>query len=196
LFRYFRDPHHFADFSAEPRLCGICGRMGPGYRGSWFSGGERALDHVCEECLATGRLEAAGVSANEPGVLGALREGRWKLTGDLVVDEARVGELEFRTPPIPRWQDWSWPRHCDDFACYVKEAGAADFDELAGQADGRTFLRQTLERAEELPDEWDYDLYDVIREDSPADLSEQYDLTAYLFQCRVCGQYLTVTDAS
>jgi hypothetical protein len=82
----------------------------------------------------------------------ALRQGRWKLTGDPAADDARVGELEFRTPPIPRWQDWSWPV--------------------------------------------DYDLYEVIREDSPADLSEQYDLTAYLFQCLRCRQYLTVTDQS
>jgi uncharacterized protein CbrC (UPF0167 family) len=124
----------------------------------------------------------------------ALREERWSLTGDRAIDEARVRELEFGTPPIPRWQDWSWPRHCDDFACYVKEAGRADYDALV--PDGRTFLRQTLERAEQRPDEWDYDLYDVIREDSPADLSEQYDLTVYLFQCLGCQQYLTLTDAS
>jgi uncharacterized protein CbrC (UPF0167 family) len=141
-------------------------------------------------------LEGARVSANESGILEALREGRWKLTGEPAVDEGRVRELEFRTPPIPRWQDCSWPRHCDDFACYVKEAGTADYDALAGEGDARGFLRQTLERAEERPGEWDYDLYDVIREDSPADLSEQYDLTAYLFQCLVCGRYLTMTDAS
>lgn len=194
MFKYFKDPHHFAHYHAEGDTCNICGERRPGYAGPFF--GKADIDFVCEPCLAAGRLAESGNYSNDPDV-GAmrkqLREGHPDLDEaelESVVKE-RTEQLIRRTPQPATWQHLIWPAHCGDYCCYLKEAGTPDLEALAPGGDGKAFFADHLLD----PEETDADLvWEGIRPDSPRDSSISYTVGVYLFQCRHCGEYLIHWD--
>src|SRR5947208_2790255 len=138
-FRYFRDPHAFAYYTADPQECGLCQKERPGYEGPFY--GEEEVDFVCEPCLAAGRLAEHDLSANEGDAQAlrqqlVVRDPPQSLLDIEVTVQERTKELERATPHLGSWQDWQWPAHCGDYCSYVKLAGKADLETAASDGDG------------------------------------------------------------
>src|SRR5262245_5590708 len=116
VYRYFADPRApvATTWRPEARQCELCDRLLPGYAGPFY--GERDCDFVCEECLLEGKLESAQLFTNDPDVA-SLREqlGHVEEPEQSRMVAERTGELQFRTPPLVRWQDWAWPACCGDY---------------------------------------------------------------------------------
>lgn len=197
-YRYFYKPHAFSTYTTEKNHCTLCGEMHSGYKGPFY--GEADVAFVCEECLAAGKLRDLGASANE-GDVGSLREQLRILFPDYnetqirALERQRTEELEHRTPYLLTWQDFSWPAHCGDYCCFIKEVGLQDLDTLASDGDGRRFFEDHLHgdhrRGTELDNWWP-----GIRPDSPEDNSVAYNVGVYLFQCTHCARYVILWDAS
>jgi uncharacterized protein len=194
MFRYFRDPHHFSTYVAEDRTCDICGSEGPGYEGPFY-GADDSVEFVCEACLASGQLEAQDVSTNDAGT-SDLDERIARAHPDYSKAQVRAAFIEkakvlmYRTPRLISWQDMTWPAHCTDFCCFIKEVGKQDLNGLAPDSDGRAFLTAHLADQEAEADE----LWDAMRPDAPRDLSKPYSTAFYLFQCLECGTYVIHWD--
>ncbi|HYM59311.1 MAG TPA: CbrC family protein [Thermoanaerobaculia bacterium] len=196
-YRYFKQPHAFSTFGGEPKECGICEAVAPGYEGPFI--GEGDLDFACESCLHSGRLAEddfatnagdgaalrVAIAAANPGLPAARVEA---LAGE------RTAELHHRTPQITTWQDLTWPVHCSDYCRYEKEAGRADLVAMAGPADPKRFFVNHL-HPEYRGTDLDH-LWQSIRADSPQDNSAAYDTTAYLFACVECGEAVILWDCS
>lgn len=196
-YRYFRRPHAFSTFRADAAECQICRATSPGYAGPYY--GAVDLLFVCEACLHGGRLEQLDCSTNDPDVtelrgnLALAHPGIESSPLKTLVDE-RTSELIYRTPHLTSWQDFFWPAHCTDYCRYEKEAGRLDFANLAGTSDPKKFFIEHLYsgyRETDLDDLWE-----SLREDSPADNSVAYETTAYLFSCLVCLTPVVLWDCS
>jgi uncharacterized protein len=190
ILRYFERPHEFSTYREEPRQCDLCGRERAGYDGGAFRGG-RDVEHVCEECLATSRLEAWDLTSNE-GDIRALREQLRALNPNLADEECeriareRTVELEYRTPGIVTWQDWFWPAHCGDYCSYVKEIGRPEIAQLTPDGDGLSFF--TTHCPDVSDSQHARDVWESIRPDVPINARNAYSVGAYLFRCLVCGE--------
>jgi uncharacterized protein CbrC (UPF0167 family) len=189
-FRYFRSPHHFSTYTAEPQACYFCGEARPGYEGPFI--GEADIRFVCEPCLNDGRLADAGAAANDGNwdkLYQQLEDIHYRLHDEEIqmLAEPRRAELEQRTPPLASWQDWPWPAHCGDFCEYVKEAGQPDLLAVASpEGQPRLFGAQDDAKFRE----W----WSRIRPDSPADNSKPYSPGVYLFQCLHCKTFVVEWD--
>lgn len=196
IFPYFRDPHNFSNYVETPQECGVCGRERPGYDGAFY--GEDDLDFICEPCLATGELAHLGFTTNQADrhtlywQLKVAHPNLEEAEIEPIVQE-KASTVEERTPSVITWQDFEWPAHCQDYACFLKEAGKADFNALAPDGDGRMFAREHLyhDTKSDLEDIWD-----TIRPDSPTNLAESYNTAVYLFQCLHCGEYIILWDCN
>lgn len=196
MFRYFRDPHHFSTYVADDRTCGICGSEGPGYEGPFY-GDNDSVEFVCEPCLSNGRLEELDLSTNDAStsdlderIAAAHPEYPKAHVQAAFLEKAKV--LMHRTPHVVTWQDLTWPSHCTDFCCYVKEVGKQDLNRLAPDGDGKAFLAAHL--ANSYVDA--HELWKSMRPDAPKDLAQSYATTFYLFQCLSCGTYVIHWDCN
>jgi uncharacterized protein CbrC (UPF0167 family) len=190
-FRYFRSPYAFSSYTSAPRACHFCGQARPGYGGPFI--GEADIAHICEPCLAAGRLAEANAAANDgdwDALYQQLEDIEYRLHDEEIqaLAEPRRAELEQRTPPLSAWQDWLWPAHCGDYCEYIKEAGQPDLLAVAPlEAQAALFGR----RDDPAFREW----WSGIRLDSPQDNAAPSSPAVYLFQCLVCGQHLVEWDA-
>jgi uncharacterized protein CbrC (UPF0167 family) len=190
-FRYFRSPHHFSTYTAEPQRCHFCGEARPGYAGPFI--GEADIRFVCELCLTDGRLADADAAANDGDwdkLYQQLEDIHYRLHDEEIqmLAEPLRDELEQRTPPLPAWQDWPWPAHCGDFCEYIKEAGQPDLLAVAAP-EGQPRLFGAKDDAAFR--EW----WNGIRPDSPEDNATSHALAVYLFQCRHCNTFMVEWDA-
>lgn len=196
VFRYFCHPHQFSTYSEEPRTCTTCGEIRPGYKGPFY--GAARVEFVCEECLVAGRLAEMDVSTNigDSKALGDQLRGIYPGLDETEVEAhicRRTDELEHRTPRPITWQDLSWPTHCGDYCCFVKEVGKADLNELSPDGTGRVFLEEHLRG--DIGDLTDVrEIWERIRPDSPKDNSVAHTIGVYLFQCLECGEYTILWD--
>jgi uncharacterized protein CbrC (UPF0167 family) len=194
-FRYFERPHQFSTYTAEPRTCDICGRVGPGYVGPFY--GLVRLAFVCEECLSAGRLAAYDTTANR-GDRAALDQWLRQRAQALSAEERRTlvrertAELEHRTPHLTTWQDFFWPAHCGDYCTFIKEVGQPELSALAPDGDGVTFLASHARDVADL--EHAREVWSGVRPDAPEDGTVAYSLGVYLFQCLVCQEYVVLWD--
>lgn len=129
VFRYFRRAHLFSDYTVIPQTCDLCGHVRPGYTGGFY--GTREVKFLCEECLAAGRLAEIDAKTNqgdEVALLEQLREKHPELDEAKIeaLARKRTEELIYRTPCPLTWQDFSWPTHCGDYCCFVKEVGKSE----------------------------------------------------------------------
>src|SRR5690242_18560133 len=105
-FKYFRNPHDFSTYTAEPQTCEVCQQVQAGYSGPFYSAED--IEFVCEECLATGRLAQVDATTNE-GDIKALRKQIKDLQPQLTkkqleeLVEQGTAELEQRTPHLTTW---------------------------------------------------------------------------------------------
>lgn len=194
-FRYIERPHEFSTYQEEPRTCDLCGSDRPGYGEPFYGPGE--ITFVCEECLATGKLQRHNISTNQgdAGTLAAqLRESLPALDDaerEQIVRE-RTAELEHRTPLVVTWQDFFWPAHCGDYCRFIKEVGQPELASLSSDGNGPMFLAAHVRDIEDL--DHALEIWDDIRPDNPADGSLEYSLGVYLFQCLTCGEYVLLWD--
>jgi hypothetical protein len=196
VFRYFERPHAFSTYREELRPCDLCGRQFTGYDAGAFRGA-RDVEHICEECIVSGRLDEWDLSTNEGDVC-ALRQQLRALRPELRDEELediarkRTVVLEQRTPQIVTWQDWFWPAHCGDYCCYVKEIGRPEIERLASDGDGVAFF------ASHCPDVSDMEhargIWEGIRPDAPTDARNAYSVGVYLFRCMTCGEPVLMWD--
>lgn len=87
-----------------------------------------------------------------------------------------LDEIVHRTPGFEGWQQERWLFHCGDGAEFYGRAGWAEVSASPGAVES---LRT---------DGWPEDVLPSLRPDG--------DLTAYLFRCRHCGQFLAYADSS
>jgi uncharacterized protein CbrC (UPF0167 family) len=184
-YKYFLKPHEFSAYQKEAQECSCCGQERSGYELS----GE--AEFVCERCLRGGKLEDLGSSTNvaDQSLAPSIRKLNPTLGKEAAEELAarRWAELNYRTPHLQTFQEWEWPAHCGDYACFIKEAGKPDFNTLAPDRNGANFLSEHMLEGD---DNWK-----MVRPDSPQDGSSASGVTFYLFQCLHCGEYLVVEDA-
>jgi uncharacterized protein CbrC (UPF0167 family) len=87
------------------------------------------------------------------------------------------------------WQDYSWPVHCGDYCCFIKEAGKPDLLSIAPE--GKMHLLFDISAVD---DNFKY-LWEGVRPDSPKDNSTAYSVGVYLFQCLSCKAHIVLYDS-
>ncbi len=193
-FAYFEDPTHpLSSWSAEPTTCSICRCDGPAFNGPFY-GLDDDVEHVCETCLRSGRLEELELSTCEGDRVALKRQ--LAESADLSTADAnrlsreRTAALEHRTPGLTTWQDMMWPAHCGDYCRFVEELGQPEIIQLAGAEDPSTWLAHRADGA-------DADLFQYVRQRSARRYpTESYDLTVYRFVCLNCAANVIHWDAS
>jgi len=190
LFRYFRQPHEFSTYSQESQVCDICSKNQGGYKGPFF--GKNPVKFICEECLISGKLAEIGSFTNE-GDLQTLTQQIHNKQPELTAPEVerlakiRDDELRNRTPHVITWQGFSWPVHCGDYCCFIKEAGKPEIVEIVPEN-----IRQLIfhfRNAKEFKIWWK-----GVRSDSPKNCLLSYSIGVYLFQCLNCQEYVFLWD--
>lgn len=194
-FRYFRYPHRFSTYRSAPETCAVCGQKQPGYAGPFY--GLEEIDFVCETCLAAGRLAEKGAFTNDGDdttLRSQIAHRHPEMSAEALEAEVdrRTAELEQRTPHMVTWQDFSWPAHCGDYCCFVKEAGKDDLNTLAADGNGLAFFESHLYRTY-LGDDME-DVWKGIRPESPQDNAFSFPIGVYLFQCLQCREYVLLWD--
>lgn len=125
-YRYVARPHQDSTYQLEARFCRLCHHHRPGYAGPFLGG--QPIDWVCEECLAAGRLEAAGLRANA-GDQHTLQEQlrqrypTWATEEVIALVQQQSAEVETRTPPLRTWKPWPWPVHCGEYCRLLQTNG-------------------------------------------------------------------------
>ncbi len=194
-FRYFAYPHDFSSYTAQPKRCEFCGETRPCYAGPFV--GPTDEETVCEECLASGRLQRANLTTNN-GEIRALRRQLTELHPDLSeveierIAQERTEELEARTPSPLTWQDFLWPAHCGDYCKYLKEVGQPEILALAPEKDGPAYLVAHADMISDM--EHAREVWEAIRLDTPRDATDSYSLGVHLFACLVCGERILLWD--
>ena len=96
-----------------------------------------------------------------------------------------VETVTTRTPGYSSWQQDVWQIHCNDACSFLDRIGKAELDSLPPEA--TTAVVNALR---------DYGRSDTEREQFLSWLRRDGDLTGYLFQCLVCGEYRAYVDSS
>ena len=167
-FRYHPDPIDSGSIVPSNATCRSCGKA----RGYIYTGPVYALDElddsICPWCIADGsaaaRFDAEFVDASAVGGY-----GNWESVSPEVVEE-----ISRRTPGFSGWQQERWWTHCDDAAVFLGPAGAR---ELQGPWAGAIPALRT-----------DVGYDDAQWAEYAAVLDRDRGPTAYVFQCRHCGQ--------
>lgn len=165
-FRYFTDPQRStaSTWTDEEQVCGVCGELRPGYAGPYYGLGR--LEHVCEPCLAGGRIADLGFQTNE-GAAGPPPDRR--------------EELERRTPGLVTWQDFDWPTHCDDYCRFEREVGQEELDAVSDGNGYEFFQRHLHPDWREHQIEWEW-----VPRQAPSSREESNSPSVYYFRCLVC----------
>lgn len=189
-FKYFLYPHNFSTYANEPQRCDLCGNKRAGYKAPFY--GLKPIEFVCEECLVDGKLAEFDSCTNSiygDELRRQLKEIHSELSEtdiDEIVED-RDTELLYKTPRVTTWQDFSWPVHCGDYCCYIKEAGKPDLIPIAPE--GKVHLLFN-----DVDDEGFRYFWEGICPDSPKDNSVAYSVGVYLFQCLNCKKYIVLND--
>jgi len=211
-FRYVQNPHNSSaiQYSEKPQKCAICHQSRPGYEGIYHYDYNEPI-FVCEECILNGKFQEKEGRTNE-GSPRTLRKQMRKLNPQMSEEELenivrqKTDEIEYRTPHITTWQDFTWPVHCGDYCCYIGEAGKSELNTFAPDGDGKVFLRSLSEWMGEiggeedrneyrkLEGEMDIDwLWDKIPAHAPKTKSDPCSWL-HLFKCLHCHKYIVLID--
>ena len=197
-FTYFKNPKNYAGLLPGKYVCGICGYKDKCFEGESFYG-ENVVDAICWKCLNNGKLEAAGIYANDSDVE-ALFDQMTALNPNtskeqlLAEAKAKINEVEYRTPPILSWQDWKFPALDGDFCEFLSFTSKAELNELAKDGDGKQFLIDHLQVDEENLINPEIVWYQLSEKKIESLEQTNHDCLCYLFQSKVSGKYLIIWD--
>ncbi len=169
-FKYFRDPDNFSFKIDEVSACSVCGD-----KGIWFDAGgfygETEIDCICDECLASGKLENLGIETNEA-------------FGD---NDEETNVIIYSTPALPTWQNRVWPYVNGDYCVFERLASKADF------INKNEFINSfSAEDKEQTDLDW---LWQTLPNNRiTTHLEGNFDVSVYLFTCQ--GQKYCTWDAS
>jgi uncharacterized protein len=172
-FRYHPDPIATGSIAPSDAVCRSCGER----RGSIYTGPvycvEELHESLCPWCIHDGSAhvtfdaeftDSAGVGADS----------------GVVVRDAVIEEVAFRTPGFSGWQQEQWLACCGDAAAFL---GAAGRRELEKQwPDAIEAIRQTC--GLDGPD-WKEYFRGLDKKSGP---------TAYVFRCLHCHRFLGYSD--
>lgn len=171
-FRYHPHPVDTGAVEERSHTCVSCGKV----RSHVYVGPTYALcevDELCPWCIAD------GTAAAKFGASFVDSQGLGHLSNDV------VETVTTRTPSFIGWQQEQWLSHCDDACAFVDRVGSAELNELPTPA--TQAVRTALV---------DWSPTEAIRNELFSHLHRDGDLTAYLFQCLHCGEYVAYLDAS
>jgi hypothetical protein len=107
MYQYFKEPHKYA-FLEDQEQCDFCKKpVFPLYQVC-----DEDYNAVCDECLKSGIL---------------LEHDIWMNVVNNELPDAQI--IEYKTPPIPTWQDLGWPVVNNKFCKFIKIADKHDFSE-------------------------------------------------------------------
>lgn len=185
-FPYHPDPLTTGNIKASDEVCIVCHQA----RGYIYTGHTYAVEEydgcICPWCIADGKahevLGATFTSIDDIGKTGAdfaCQDIKDEHAKD--IPAAALEEVTYRTPGISTWQTAYWLTHCGDAAAFINAVGYHELKRMETAATAG--IRDCLSWYEDR--HWKRLLLVLDRVDWP---------TAYLFQCRHCGQYLGYVD--
>jgi uncharacterized protein CbrC (UPF0167 family) len=189
-FKYFLHPHEFSTYTSTPQLCDLCREKRAGYVGPFY--GTEQIEFVCENCLTSGKLSEFGSFTN----IGETSDLKKQLKeihleySETQIEKLAVeidDELLHKTPHVVTWQDFSWPVHCGDYCCFIKEAGKPDLISITPEDKVHLLFNTVNDERFKL-------FWEEIRPDSPKNNSTTYSVGVYLFQCLHCKKYIALND--
>ncbi len=176
VFKYHPDPIATGSVVASEDECDCCGlARGYIYVGPVYSADEP--DALCPWCISSGLAhEQFAVEFTDTAAVGAYDPAlRKTLTRDV------KEEVAFRTPGFSSWQQEKWLVHCGDACAFLGPAGPSEL-EAYESAELLESIRADLDFSEA---EFSEFIGSLDRADGP---------TAYVFECRHCGQRLGYAD--
>lgn len=173
----------------------FCGELRPNF--SPFLGISKGRKVICETCLASGRLDSLNVILNgsDSGtLLRQLAELHPEMSREKIerIARERTVELETRTPSPRTWQDFTWPIHCGDYCCYIKEIGQPELVALAPDGDGPAYFTAHSPDISDIAHA--HEVWADIRPDAPLDVERVFSVGVYLFTCLACGEHIILWD--
>ena len=174
-FRYHPDPIATTSIVVSTNGCRRCGeRRGYVYAGPVYADAELD-DALCPWCIADGSAAREfDAEFTDPDGVGGY--GTW----DSVPPEI-VEEVSQRTPGFTAWQQERWWTHCADAAMFLGRAGRRELEERWPEAVPALMAEAGLEGTG-----WREYAAQLDADGSP---------TAYVFQCRHCGQLGGYSDS-
>lgn len=173
-FRYHPDPLKTGSVAASDAACRCCEQArGYIYCGPVYAE-EELEEEICPWCIADGSAAARFDTVFvDPEGIGDC--GRWEAVSPTV-----AAEVSERTPGFSGWQQERWWTHCGDAAEFLGPAGRAELESRWPDAISAIRLESELD-----DQEWDRFFAALDRTHGP---------TAYVFRCRVCGQFGGYSD--
>lgn len=173
-FRYHPSPLRTGSVVQRSIRCVVCDEdRGYAYVGPAYSVEQIEEGSLCPWCIADGSAALT---------LSAKFADAYSL-GGLSTDI--VEAVTMRTPGFDSWQQDLWQVHCNDACAFLDRVGKAELDSLPPEA--TTAALDAL---------GDYGRSDAERLSVLSWLHRDGDLTGYLFQCVVCGDYRAFVDSS
>ena len=175
-FRYHPDPVATGSVERSDAECACCSRRrGYVYVGPEFSE-EDLSGRVCPWCIADGSAHAKfDAEFLDP-------EGIGGYPRSLVIPQAVIEEVAFRTPCFLGWQQERWLACCGDAAAFVGRAGRVELEQQ--WLDAAPSIRQDRTTIDDA--NWQAYFRALDKDGSPS---------AYVFQCLHCGKRLGYSDS-
>ena len=199
-FKYFQEPYKFSSILDNEHECDICHQVKTCFDASLYYGPK---DYVafCFDCVTQGRLKEVGATAVDPDTL-ELKTQLRKIHKEFLEEELEkksqsiTDSLINSTPQLTTWQEFHWPAHCGDYCTFIKIAGKEYFNQLAEDGNGKKLFKRTLygylKKITDVDSVWE-GLCDASIKDL-GDENCNWETSAYIFRCRVCGEVITIWD--
>lgn len=201
-FKYFEHPDLFSVFTESETACDTCGETKACFDGTLFYG-EDAIEAICPQCLAAGKLEGRDVFTCEGDILTLIEQLKVLYPAQpKQAIEARArektGELEEKTPKLVSWQDWPWPCCDGDYCIFLGFGSQALFNSLAEGNDGSWLfahsLHASVKEAADPDEQWE-EVLPAKAVKSYAE-SQSFDTLFYVFKSLHSDQIITIWDAA
>lgn len=157
-FKYFQDPLKYARYVEEP--CEICGSTNLCLNGDYLERNDE-LESVCLDCLVEGKVVVQFPSFLYDRLSAEVKRFNPKLGEDDIRSVVKgIFSILEKTPPVPWIQYNDWPVCCGDFMLFLRELEREDFNNFAGNGNGKEILLNMLDdetknRIESLEILWD-----------------------------------------
>lgn len=166
-FKYHPEPVKTGSVQRSDNVCKLCHKKtGYIYVGPVYS--KEELDEgICPWCIASGEAHEK-FDAQFTDIDGIGDHGNWEEIPIKIKEE-----VAFRTPGFTGWQQERWWTHCGDAAIFLGRAGKDEIENY-----GQELIEELRKDVKMTRKQWEYYFEHLNKDDSP---------TAYIFQCRKCG---------